>query len=382
MKKITLLFAAAILMLTACVKDQVESEIKNYSDEEFAVLSQSLKLPLETVDYTIQLPNHLGGGQIFADKHKATLGRVLFYDKRLSANDAVSCASCHKAEKGFADDAAFSKGFSGELTSRNSLALGAFPSFNGYYGFGSGSRLFWDERANSVAEQSEQTLQNPIEMGMNLQQLGEKLLKEDYYKILFDKAFVDFEKNLPADQKILTAIDAFVNSIGCFQSKYDQALQNNGGLTESNFASFSPQENRGKQLFQTHCANCHNLGAGFTTFVTVANNGLDLNYTDKGVAEITKLAADEGVFKVPMLRNVALTAPFMHDGRFSTLEQVVEHYNSGVKNHPNLHELLRSGNEAKHLNLTQEDKAALVAFLHTLTDETSLSQVKYSDPFK
>ncbi|MEK7253471.1 MAG: cytochrome c peroxidase, partial [Bacteroidota bacterium] len=312
------------------------------------------------------------------------LGRVLFWDARLSANDAVSCASCHKPELAFADDVAFSEGFLGERTSRNSLALGAFPSFNAYYGFG-GSRLFWDERAGSVQEQSTQTLQNPVEMGTKLHELGDKILKEDYYQVLFRKAFPEneFGGGFSTDQKILRALEAFVNSIGCFNSKYDQEIVK-GHLETQNFSGFTAEENQGKQLFQQNCASCHNLGAGFATSVTTANNGLDETYTDDGLGGVTQQYKDKGVFKVPMLRNVVLTAPYMHDGRFKTLEEVVEHYNSGVKLHDNLHESLRdlSTGEPKRLNLSEDDKAALIAFLHTLTDESAVLAVKYSDPFK
>ena len=136
-----------------------------------------------------------------------------------------------------------------------------------------------------------------------------------------------------------------------------------------------------KRLFDQHCQNCH--GNNVIAFERVANNGLDLVYEDKGVGEHTENPVDFGMFKVPLLRNIELTAPYMHDGRFETMEEVVEHYNSGIKNHENLDFRLKGGNnEVKKLNLSVEDKAALIAFLKTLTDETIATTERFSDPFK
>ncbi len=378
--KILLLFSATVFLFASC--DKEETIVENYTDDEMAVLSKALNLPMAVDEYTITIPQHLGGGQVFADNKMATLGRVLFYDKKLSANESVSCASCHKPEAAFSDDVAFSKGFEGKLTERNSLALGAFPSFNAYYGFAGGSRLFWDERAADVMEQSKQTLKNPIEMGMDLSTLYDKLMQVDYYKILFEKAFpYEFGYQRPED-KILAALQAFVNSIGIFNSEYDKAWEA-AGSEHSNFGMFSSQENNGKKLFMTNCASCHNLGRGSATLVNVANNGLEMDYKDWGVGGLSNSPSEVGVFKVPMLRNVALTGPYMHDGRFATLEDVVEHYSSGIKDHPNLHVNLRNADsQPRNLNLTQEQKDDLVAFLKTLTDKEGVAEVRYSDPFK
>lgn len=384
--KVLSLLAVAIFALSSCVKDQVDEEVRNYTDEEFATLTKSLNLPVETFEYRLDLPDVLGGTSVVSDKHQATLGRVLFYDKRLSVNNEIACAGCHKPELAFADDKALSEGFDGELTARNSLTLGAFPSFNAYYGFGGGTRMFWDERAADVVEQSELTLQDPIEMGEDLNALAEELLEEDYYRILFDKAYPangnSFFGQLDNKQKILRAIESFVNSIGCFDSRFDHGLIDHAGNMDVNFSNLTAAENAGKQLFNANCANCHNLGSGFATTVINANNGLEMDYSDKGIGEISGRNDDDGVFKVPMLRNIGVTGPYMHDGRFETLEEVVEHYSSGVKNHPNLHQNLRKDNgQAKNLDLTQTEKDNLVAFLNTLTDLSSMTLEKYADPF-
>ena len=365
-------------------QDNVDSKNVAYTDEEFEVLQSSLNLPLEALDYTLQLPEHLGNSRVASSKHQATLGRVLFYDKKLSKNESVSCATCHEAEKAFADGKALSEGFDEELTKRNSLALGSFPSFNAYYGFG-GTFMFWDERATTVSEQSRLTIADPIEMGHpNLVQLANELLEHEYYRILFEKAYPEdqFGSNLANDEKMLQAIDAFVSSIGSFETRFDDgwATHNNDKTT---FSNFTQEENLGKNLFNDNCASCHNLGPGFATTITSANNGLEMDYEDKGMYDINGQTQSKGVFKVPMLRNVALTDPYMHDGRFETLEEVVEHYNSGVVTHENLHGNLKNfDGSARHMNLNQEQKDALVAFLHTLTDSESLLQEKYADPFK
>jgi len=390
MKTKLLLLTAFVVTasLTACLKDDSTTITHNYSDEEYQTLTATLNLPVEVDDYTLNLPNTLGGFPVSLNDRQATLGRVLFYDKRLTGKD-ISCASCHKAEKAFTDGEQFSQGVKvGERTSRNTLALGSFPSFNAYYGFG-GTRMFWDNRAASVMDQSAETMKNPVEMGIaDLHQLATDLLKEPYYQVLFDKAFPN-STGLSTEDKMLTAIQSFVSSIGCFNSEFDKAWVESGStsaetadFTTNSKHKFTAQQNMGKTLFYANCASCHNLGAGFTTTITSANNGLDMNYSDDGIYKVSGVPTDKGLFKVPMLRNVELTAPYMHDGRFATLEDVVEHYSSGIKNHPNLHDNLKENGEAKQMNFTSEEKQALVAFLKTLTDRESLASSRYADPFK
>lgn len=382
-----LLPIALLVLLSSCLKDETTSYNQSYTEEEYQHLSTVLNLPSEQVDYEVTLARHMllsGVSRPVISDAKATLGRVLFYDDQLSRNNTVSCASCHKQSLAFSDDKAFSEGFEGNHTKRNSISLAAAANFSSSYDGGGSSfspsiGFFWDERATSIAEQSTQTIQDPIEMGMDLTTLSQKLRGQQHYEVLFEKAFGSKEIT-PA--RITGALQEFLNAFVSAKSRFDEGL--NVAQSPSNvFSNFTQQENQGKALFIEHCSSCH--GSDMTRQLGgMANNGLDLDYTDNGVGARTGNARDNGIFKIPFLRNIALTAPYMHDGRFATLAQVVEHYNSGIQMHPNLDFRLRGANTpaAKRLNLTEEEKNALVAFLHTLTDHDFVTDSRYSDPFK
>ncbi len=305
----------------------------------------------------------------------ATLGRVLFYDKRLSTNQTVACASCHQREHGFSDPRPFSVGFNGGLTGRNSMGLSNARWYQR-------KKFFWDERAATLEDQTLMPIQNSVEMGMTLQALTNRLAAEPFYTNLFTQTFGTPEVT---SERISKALAQFVRSIVSTQSKYDMGVTNN-------FANFTTEENLGRQIFfgqvgSATCSTCHGSD-NFVPGANINNNGLENPYVDKGVGALTGLASDEGLFKVPSLRNIELTAPYMHDGRFATLEEVVEFYDSGVVAHPNLSPPLRvpPGNGAAsgtplRLNLTPTQKAALVAFMKTLTDTSVTTDEKFSDPF-
>lgn len=310
----------------------------------------------------------------------ATLGRVLFYDTELSANGTISCASCHQQDKGFSDDAVLSAGFSGGKTARHSMTL-----INArFYQRG---RFFWDERATTLEEQVLMPFQDPVEMGITLDQLITKVSAQPFYAALFEKAFGSPDIN--AD-RIAKALAQFVRSIVSYSSKYDagRALSPTPG---ANFSNFTAQENLGKNLFfQTipngggACFGCHTTEAFISANPGPQNNGLDaVSMTDLGAGAIFSNPIFVGRFKTSSLRNVELTAPYMHDGRFATLEEVVEHYNSGIQNHPTLSPALQDNNgNPVRLNLTETEKAALVAFLKTLTDPGVATEEKWSNPFR
>lgn len=376
-KLITLLLAVSFLSCSSEneyleLTDDVTIDIDSNSDLE--ILAETLNLPANSFNYeNVILPNHfLANGTAQEDNtpnnnpitdEGATLGRVLFYDKQLSVNNAVSCASCHDQSTGFSDVNTLSVGFNGELTARNSMGLANAKFYDN-------GRFFWDERAESLEEQVLLPIQDAVEMGLTLDELESKLQNEAYYSVLFTRAFGDDEIS---SERIALALAQFVRSMVSYQSKYDEGLAQTNNQN-ANFPNFTASENLGKNLFfsnRTRCSDCHDTNA----FVgdRARNNGLDAVLTDEG--------RNDGEFKVPSLRNIELTAPFMHDGRFSTLEKVIEHYNSGVQNSADLDGRLRQGNGVRRLNLTDAEKQALVNFLRTLTDEEFIFDEKFSDPF-
>jgi cytochrome c peroxidase len=300
----------------------------------------------------------------------ATLGRVLFYDTRLSANNTIACASCHQQKHAFVDPRRFSKGHDGQLGDRHAMRLVNLR----YYPRG---RFFWDERARTLEEQVLMPIQSKLELGQDLTRLTALLAKDGHYPGLYRQAFGDAQIT---QERTARALAQFLRSLVSYQSKYDEGLAKAGSVRED-FENFTPQENRGKGLFLARCATCHLQGgqAAHFTMIVPRNNGLDADYknTDGGVGEITMNPRALGRFKSPNLRNVELTAPYMHDGRLDTLEKVIEHYSREVKPHPNLDGRLR-----RRLNFDEAQKAALVAFMRTLTDQRFITDPKFSDPFQ
>ena len=292
----------------------------------------------------------------------ATLGRVLFYDTRLSANDQTSCASCHAQQFGFSDTARFSTGFKGEKTGRHSPALANAR----FYGRG---RFFWDERAATAEDQALQPIQNPVEMGLTLTDLVEKLKVTPYYAPLFQSAFGTSE--ITAD-RVGRAIAQFVRSIVSYGSRFDSTFT--PGAQGPDLNRLTQQERDGLQLFNgpAGCAPCHATNAHISD--NIHNTGLDATITDVG--------AGNGNFKAPSLRNVEVRGRFMHDGRFTSLEQVVDFYSAGVQANPGLDGRLRvPGGAPRRLNLTVAQRDAIVAYLKTLTDRALLSDTRFANPF-
>lgn len=300
------------------------------------------------------------------------LGRMLFYDKQLSRTNTQACASCHMQQFAFNDTAKFSKGVNGLLGGRNAMSV-----FNMAWNT---NQFFWDGRANLLRHQSLKPIQDNLEMDETLANVVSKLQASSNYPNQFKRAFGTTQIDTILISK---ALEQFMNSIVSNNSKYDKYLAGTATLTT--------QEERGRYLFFTEynagfpatsgadCQHCHG-GANFENDMYM-NNGIDDNasVTDIGREKVTNNANDKAKFKVVSLRNVELTAPYMHDGRFATLEQVIDHYNL-VKNSSTLdasfQQQLPNG-----LQLTTADKQALVAFLKTLTDQKLLTNPEYKSPF-
>jgi len=344
---------------------------------EDSITSEEVYLDLPETPYNYSTTINSGFiTNIFVDNDVATLGRVLFYDTKLSVNNSVSCASCHKQARGFADDTKFSMGFQNHSTLRNTLPIQNIsrpdPFLSSF-----GSSLFWDGRANFLQTMVLLPMLNHVEMGMNdLDGIVEKVKEQPYYPMLFAKAF----GNTSIDIALVSeALSGFVGAIFSVNSKFDRA--------ESGMAQLNGLEQEGRNLFMSkyNCNSCHQAQQlnGYETGGGLVNIGLDRVYSDKGLGAITNNATDNGKFKIPSLRNIALTAPYMHDGRFATLDQVLDHYSHGIADHPSLDPRLRDEQGApKILNITDHEKSAIIAFLNSMTDYSVITDPKFSNPFK
>lgn len=374
-RKISILALAALTIASfqACKK------------EGNGTISREPSLPSEPFKYS-ELPQGSTMmnpfGSIQPNDHKATLGRVLFYETQLSVNNTTSCGTCHVQTKGFGTSNRFDAGFNGGMTSRN-----VPPITNP----GTQTSYFWDMRESNLSAMVTQPIANHIEMGLEEPDyMVAKLKNIPYYQNLFANAFGSEEINA---SRIGEALSHFVGSMVSPASKFDEGVA-------TNFANFTELENIGRQLFMNDlpCAQCHG-GDNFHGWgSTPANIGLETDYTDNGIPGTDWNTGEtmDGWFKVPSLRNVELTAPYMHDGRFQTLEEVVEFYNSGIQPHPQLSFALREGwngfpgdifgtpagtGSPLRMNLNTLQKQALVAFLKTLTDDSVIRHEKFSDPF-
>lgn len=308
----------------------------------------------------------------------ATLGRVLFHDRQLSANGLVSCSSCHAQAAGFDDPTRLSIGFQGRLTRRSAMAL-ANARYNPR------GRHFRDERAVSLEQQVLMPFTDPVEMGLEPGELVSRVAARPWYGPLFAAAFGDREIT---DRRIARALAQFVRALVSAGSRYDRARAASAGPL-ADFAGFTPRENRGKFLFMAPrrmggagCAGCHATDAFI--MMEPRDNGLPAvaDRPDGGIGEITGRPRDMGRFRAASLKNVAVSAPYMRDGRFATLGEVIDHYSGGIADSPNLDPLLRDGaGRPIRFAFDPADRDALIAFLQTLTDEAFLSDPRFANPF-
>lgn len=284
------------------------------------------------------------------------LGRKLFYDPRLSRDNSVSCGSCHQQFSAFAQlDHAVSHGVDNLEGNRNSPALFNLAWHNSF---------FWDGGVNHIEVQPIAPIQNPVEMDEKLANIIPKLQADADYQIRFTKAFGNDTIN---SQRMLKALAQFMAALVSKDSKYDRVMRKESGY------SFTTSEQNGMQIFEQKCSTCHKAPL-FSDF-TYRNNGLTASaVNDSGRAHITKDAADLYKFKVPSLRNLKYTAPYMHDGRFKNLENVLQHYVSGITNSTTLDASLQGG-----ISLTDQQKTDLLAFLNTLNDEVFTKNKQFAE---
>jgi cytochrome c peroxidase len=298
------------------------------------------------------------------------LGRLLFYDPILSLDSTQSCATCHKQENAFTDPERFSKGITGALGTRNSMVI--FNVLWHRHGF------FWDGRAIDLRDQVTKPVTNPVEMAhLTFCDALVKIRKSPLYREHFCKAFGDDEITQLRYEK---ALEQFLITLVSDNSKFDKIERGEAGN------SYSFEELSGRAIFNGEppeggdCFHCH----GTSTFGTheYVNNGLDEFFTDFGRFDFTGKERDKGKFKVPSLRNLVFTAPYMHDGRFNTIEEVVNFYVNDVhSNSPNIDPLMKHSNTDFKLDLSEQDKTNLVIYLKTLTDSTFVTNPKFSNPF-
>ena len=283
-----------------------------------------------------------------------TLGKKLFFDKILSKNNTQSCASCHRPEKAFTVNTKFSEGVDGINGIRNSM-----PIFNLAWNFD--ERFTWDGKELSLERQALEPVKNPIEMHANWEQVVLKLQNHPEYPTLFQQAF----GTSTIDSTLVTkAIAQFERTLISGNSKFDKYLRGETNLTQ--------QEENGFNIFMDEakgdCFHCHGSNNNpLWTDNKFHNNGLDTSFSDLGLGAVTGDPIDNGKFKSPSIRNLAFTAPYMHDGRFATLDQVIEHYSTGLQNSSTIDPLMKKVNQGG-VNLTPQEKADLKAFLLTLSD--------------
>jgi cytochrome c peroxidase len=329
--------------------------------------------------YVLDIPSHFPDMIIPTDNPMTVegvdLGRYLFYEKKLSGDNSMSCASCHMPENSFSDPNQYSTGIDGIQGTRQSMAL---------VNMGWENFFFWDGRETTLEKQILDPVINPIEMHEIWKNAVAKLNQDMNYRNRFFRAFGEGGID---SVKAAKAIAQFIRTMISGQSKYDVMYKYENGMSlsateQSIFQTIDPEEWAGYDLFKSlngaDCFHCHN--GPLMRVKKFSNNGLLPNFlNDLGRAAVTNNPEDNYKFKVPTLRNIALTAPYMHDGRFSTLDEVIEHYSSGIHMSPTIDPLIEFGSQGG-VQLDVQEKYLLKKFLLTLTDENFVNNPKFKDP--
>ena len=356
--KLTIYMMAISLIFLSCTKDKVD---------------------YAPTPYVIDVPSHFPQMEIPTDnpmtEEGIELGRFLFYETKLSGDNSMSCSSCHLQANAFAENTSFSTGIDGISGNRN-----AMPLFNlGWEEF-----FFWDGRKTTLEEQILEPVPNPIEMHKEWKVAAYKLNTDVNYRNMFYRAFG--EEGIDSI-KVSKAIAQFLRTIISSNSKFDVMYKYENSLP------LSPSENEmlltveaeewaGYDLFKSlngaDCFHCHN--GPLMRVKKFSNNGLDASFSDIGRALVTNDPNDEGKFKVPSLRNIELTAPYMHDGRFNTLDEVIEHYSSGIHVSSTIDPLIEFASQGG-VQLDAQEKFLIKKFLLTLTDTVFINNSNFKDPF-
>jgi len=353
--KFILIFGLAVAILWACKKD---------------------KVGFVATPYHLNIPSHFPKMPIPADNpmtvEGVALGRMLFYETKLSLDNTISCGSCHSPETAFSDSSRYSKGVNGAIGNRQSMAL---------VNLGWQQFFFWDGRAVTLEQQILEPIPNPVEMHQSWEAAVAKLNSEVTYKNAFYKAFG--EEGIDK-YKASKAIAQFLRTMISGNSKFDVMYKIENGLPLSGsdqMVTISPEEWGGYDLFKSlngaDCFHCHN--GPLMQVKKFSNNGLDASFADEGRKGITGNINDLGKFKIPTLRNIEVSGPYMHDGRFKTLEEVIEHYSSGIIQSPTIDPLIEFASQGG-VQLDAEQKDLLKKFLQTLTDYQFINNPDFRKP--
>tara|TARA_B000000460_G_C21511156_1_gene391113 strand:+ start:370 stop:1437 length:1068 start_codon:yes stop_codon:yes gene_type:complete len=347
-RKVVVILVLSILVV-ACNKEDA-------AEEEYLATPVSLEIP-PLFEENI-LPPVIPEDNPLSEEGIA-LGKKLFFDPILSADNTQSCATCHRPQNAFTDPRRFSIGINGEEGFRNSM-----PIYNAAWNYG--EKFFWDGRAGSLEEQAFEPITNPIEMNNTWPNAVASLQNTNVYPPLFESAF----RTKTIDSTMVSkSIAQFVRTLISSNSKFDRYLRGEVALTEAeaNGLDIFLDESRGD------CFHCHGnpLNPLWTDNI-FHNNGLDEFFTDKGLGAVTGDPRDDGKFKTPSLRNLAFTAPYMHDGRFETLDEVIDHYSEGLVYSETIDPLMKKVGEGG-VQLSEEEKAALKAFLLSLSDPSFIN---------
>lgn len=328
--------------------------------------------------YSLNVPSHFPDMPIPDDNpmtvEGVTLGRQLFYEKRLSLDNSISCASCHAPQNAFSDPNQFSLGVNGQMGDRNSMAL---------INLGWQQFFFWDGRAKTLEDQILEPVPNPVEMHLQWKDAMVRLQDDSEYQLLFLKAFGSKTIDSTAVSK---AIAQFLRTLISGKSKFDVMYKYENNIAfdpgdQAIYQTVTAEEWAGYDLFKSlngaDCFHCHN--GPLMQVQKFSNNGLDAVFSDLGHGDVTGNPADYGKFKVPTLRNIAYSAPYMHDGRFATLDEVIEHYSTGIQQSSTIDPLIEFAFQGG-VQLDDFEKGILKKFLMTMTDYEFINNPEFQDP--